>query len=64
MSEFLQLLGTIVPVCAIVIVAMVQNKKLQEIHVLVNSQLTQAIDRIGKLEEIIRGLRSDADNRK
>lgn len=60
MSDFLQLLAIIVPVCTIVVSTLIQNVKLREIHILVNSQLQTALthidvlkDRIAALEAVI-----------
>lgn len=61
MLEFLQLFGTIATICAVVTISIMQNGKLQEIHVLVNSQLSdvtaqlaKALERIAHLEAVIK----------
>ena len=45
-------------VLVVIIATLWQNRKLDTIHVLVNSQLQKALDRISELEASIRELRS------
>ena len=53
MAEFMQLLAIVVPVCAVVICTMLQNVKIREVHVLVNSRLQEALNEIFTLKKTI-----------
>ena len=47
------LITALVPVLATVLAFLLQRRKIQQIHVLVNSRLTAALDEITKLRETL-----------
>lgn len=58
MSEpiVISLIAAIAPTLAVIGTWLVQRKKLGEIHVLVNSRLTEALQQIEKLKKEIKGI--------
>ena len=50
-------LDAVIPAGAVVIAAIIGGRKLDAIHVLVNSQLTTALNKIASLEATVRELK-------
>ena len=61
MPEFMQLLAIVVPVCTIILVTGKQNVMIEQIHVLVNARLTEALNEIVTLKAIVRSMQERLD---